>query len=256
VNTLIIFQEELKPDGTALLMGERATHAREVHELTVGAKVSAGLLNGLLGKALVTSVTAEQVTLKLDLTQPPPVRRGYTLIVGLSRPQTVKKVLSIAGMCGIDAVYFVNASLGEKSYLQSKALEEKRIEIELIKGLEQARDTIPAKVEICTNFKSFMKDNWSKLEPDPEQAALKILAHTESNASISNTRLLTGQSVIMAIGPEAGWAPEEVLLFKDKGFQAVTLGERILRVEYALVSLISKIDLLADINSAKENPTE
>jgi len=256
VNTLIIFPEELQPDGTALLVGERLTHAREVHELVVGARVSAGLLSGMLGKALVTSVTADHLALTLDFNRAPPPRPGYTLIVGLSRPQTVKKILTIAGMCAIDYIHFVKASKSEKSYLQSKALKEEAIEKELLKGLEQARDTVPARVAVYSSFRSFMQDGWSRLEEHHVEAGLKILAHTEGCDSIRMTTPASTKAVTMAIGPEAGWSAEEVLSFKEMGFQAVTLGERILRVEYALVSLISKIELLAELNSAKENRTE
>ncbi len=40
--------------------------------------------------------------------------------------------------------------------------------------------------------------------------------------------------VVVAIGPEGGWEPEEVLLFRAKGFHAVSLGQRILRTDIAV----------------------
>jgi 16S rRNA (uracil1498-N3)-methyltransferase len=43
----------------------------------------------------------------------------------------------------------------------------------------------------------------------------------------------------LAIGPEGGWTPEEEALFDSAGWQAVSLGPRILRAETAAISALS-----------------
>ena len=48
----------------------------------------------------------------------------------------------------------------------------------------------------------------------------------------------------MAIGPERGWSDAEVDLFTQHGFTPVGLGERVVRVELALVFLLGKLSLL------------
>lgn len=48
-----------------------------------------------------------------------------------------------------------------------------------------------------------------------------------------------GQRVAILIGPEGGFAPEEVALAEQAGFEAVTLGKRILRTETAGMALLS-----------------
>lgn len=48
-----------------------------------------------------------------------------------------------------------------------------------------------------------------------------------------------GQRVAILIGPEGGFAPEEVTLAEQAGFEAVTLGKRILRTETAGMALLS-----------------
>lgn len=48
-----------------------------------------------------------------------------------------------------------------------------------------------------------------------------------------------GQSVAVFIGPEGGFAPEEVELAAEKGFLPVTLGKRILRTETAGMTVLS-----------------
>jgi len=45
----------------------------------------------------------------------------------------------------------------------------------------------------------------------------------------------------VAIGPEGGWAPEEEALFDANGWQAVSLGPRILRAETAAIAALAVI---------------
>ena len=48
-----------------------------------------------------------------------------------------------------------------------------------------------------------------------------------------------GQSIAVFIGPEGGFAPEEVEYAAEKGFRPVTLGKRILRTETAGMTVLS-----------------
>ncbi|KAH8584265.1 RNA methyltransferase [Cryptosporidium sp. chipmunk genotype I] len=47
--------------------------------------------------------------------------------------------------------------------------------------------------------------------------------------------------VILAIGPEGGWTKEELTDLIAEGFKVVNIGDRILKVETAVISLYSKV---------------
>jgi 16S rRNA (uracil1498-N3)-methyltransferase len=57
---------------------------------------------------------------------------------------------------------------------------------------------------------------------------------------------LPAQNVILFIGPEGGFTPEEIALAMKAGFQAVSLGKRILRTETAGIAAISTIHAIWD----------
>jgi 16S rRNA (uracil1498-N3)-methyltransferase len=57
---------------------------------------------------------------------------------------------------------------------------------------------------------------------------------------------LPAQDVILLIGPEGGFTPEEIALAMKAGFQAVSLGKRILRTETAGIAAISTIHAIWD----------
>ena len=53
---------------------------------------------------------------------------------------------------------------------------------------------------------------------------------------------------MLAVGPEGGWTAAEIALFKHAGWQSVSLGPRILRVETAVIAA------LAVVNASAANP--
>jgi 16S rRNA (uracil1498-N3)-methyltransferase len=67
-----------------------------------------------------------------------------------------------------------------------------------------------------------------------------LLAEQQVEHSLFST--LQAQSVndtgefVLAIGPEGGWTPEELLLFGEQEWQALTLGTTILRAETAAIA--------------------
>jgi len=49
------------------------------------------------------------------------------------------------------------------------------------------------------------------------------------------------QDITLAIGPEGGWADQELKLMKSQGFEALTFGERVMRTETAAPALLAAI---------------
>ena len=67
---------------------------------------------------------------------------------------------------------------------------------------------------------------------------IKLVAHPPARRACP--REVNG-SVALAIGPEGGFIAEEIGSFERVGFQPVTMGERILRVETAVAALIARL---------------
>ena len=71
--------------------------------------------------------------------------------------------------------------------------------------------------------------------------ATRILL-SETEQAVTLRAALAGseqREVALAIGPEGGWAPEEMALFTGQGWAPVTLGPRILRAETAAIAAIA-----------------
>jgi 16S rRNA (uracil1498-N3)-methyltransferase len=69
----------------------------------------------------------------------------------------------------------------------------------------------------------------------------------ESEAKIQLRDLCRGDGEIaLAIGPEGGWAAEELKAFADAGWHSSSLGKRILRAETAAIAALSVIEALTE----------
>jgi 16S rRNA (uracil1498-N3)-methyltransferase len=72
---------------------------------------------------------------------------------------------------------------------------------------------------------------------DEGAPALRLVAHPGDGSPAELDR--AAGSLLIAIGPEGGFAPEEIHSLRDRGFQVVSLGPRILRIETAAIALAS-----------------
>jgi 16S rRNA (uracil1498-N3)-methyltransferase len=93
--------------------------------------------------------------------------------------------------------------------------------------------------------------------PDRVKAASNhkrlVLAEQERSATLhaalQDAIALAGADappIELAIGPEGGWAPDEEALFDAQGWQAVTLGPRILRAETAAIAALAVVASLLE----------
>jgi 16S rRNA (uracil1498-N3)-methyltransferase len=108
---------------------------------------------------------------------------------------------------------------------------------------EQCERTVLPQVEPIQAIEDYL----SKASDDDFNGALKLIFCTGEHPSLAKIIApLPAQNVILLIGPEGGFTPEEIGLAIKAGFQAVSLGKRILRTETAGIAAISTIHAIWD----------
>ena len=137
-------------------------------------------------------------------------------------------------MLGVKRIILVNAARVEKSYWQSPFFQPGPVRQQMVRGLEQSRDTVLPEVALKPLFKPFVEDEL----PAILQGTTALAAHPAAN--VACPREVRGP-VTLAIGPEGGFLPYEVGKLVSAGFTAVSLGERALNVETAVPALIGRL---------------
>lgn len=201
----------------------RARHLRETVGLAVGGTFHVGIENGLRGIATIVAL-APRFTFTVVWEKSPQARLPLTVLVGLPRPQTAKKVLHDLASLGAARIVFFEAAKGDPGYLTSSLWKDGEWREHVLKGTEQACSTLVPEVTRVGSLDDALAcvdtSAW-KLALDPYEAtgAPEIAAPAAGAA--------------LVIGPERGFSAEERGALRRAGFAFAHLGDRILRVEAA-----------------------
>ena len=178
-------------------------------------------------------------------TSPPPY--SVSLILALPRPLQLGRMLPMISQMGVDHLILTGAQKVPRDYFGSHLFRKPEVLRErLIEGLCQAGDVCLPKVHVAKNLAMFLDEELDQCFPATEYA--RVLAHPQRLTDPSEPLrmrdvvfpLQTPPKMVVAVGPEGGWAePEELDRFQSLGFQQITLGSRTLRSDCAVISLLS-----------------
>jgi RsmE family RNA methyltransferase len=219
----------------------RAAHVLDVLRRREGDTFDAGLVDGPRGKATVVAIGAETLTLSFAWGTPPLPLDPITLIVGLPRPQTARKILQEATALGVAAMHFVGTEKSEASYAHSTLWSSGEWRRHLIAGAEQAFDTRLPQI------------TWNRSLAEivaavPPAATRLALDHYEAASPLSGCHLIDDNrteaapaDAVLAFGPERGWLARDRAMLRANGFSLVHLGTRVLRTETAVVAAVALV---------------
>ena len=238
MNLLLLTPDDLvPPDRACIRDSRRLRHLHEIHRATVGEELTVGMSNAGVGRARLLELERDRAVFEIiHLDHLPPPALPIHLLLALPRPRMLARSLENIATMGVKRLTLLHTARVEKSYWQSPELQPERIDAHLRLGLEQARDTVLPTVDLQPRFKPFIEDQL----PDAIIGHRALLAHPGIGASCPRA-LPMDQGVTLAIGPEGGFIPFEVEKLQAMGFEGIHLGPRILRVETAVVSLLSRL---------------
>jgi len=168
----------------------------------------------------------------LDLEPPPALR--VTLVLALPRPKFVGRILQASAAMGVKRILLIHTARVEKSYWNSSVLKPASLRRHLMLGLAQARDTVLPEIE-CLRGPPDLTDALPGLVRDHEQVLVADAAGAEP------CPLGVDGPTALLVGPEGGLLDEELASWGHAGATVVSLGRRALRVEHAVVALLSRL---------------
>lgn len=227
---IVLFEEsEL---GNVLPKGdERAVHVLKVLRRQVGDDFDVGLIDGPKGKATLEELSDEGLRLSFVWGEAEPELLPIELIVGLSRPQTMRKVLNEATTLGVKSIRFVTTERGEPSYAESKLWSTGEWHRHVMAGVAQAFTTRVPEVTWGMSLKDALAAS--------SQVECRVALDNYEGTVRLGKALEEQPAVVLAIGSERGWTGTERDLLRSEGWTLAGLGERVLRTETAVVSAVA-----------------
>ena len=248
MNLLLFEPEEMMSDNTLVLNDRRSEHIIRVLGCEIGDIIRAGMVNGPVGSGEIVSITRGQenpeVLLRFTAESEAPDQPQIDLIMGLVRPIMLKKILAQAASLGVGSIFLINANRVEKSFFGARLLKEGNYRPYLLEGLEQAKDTFLPKLTIHNRFRPFVEDYIPTIA---KTYTTMLVAHPEAPKRLKQLKAMGMKGrTLVAVGPEGGWVDFEIEEFLAQSFEPISLGNRILRTDTAVVSLLAQLMMLRE----------
>lgn len=234
MNLIVLFEQDFVTRHKVKLKDRRLKHVLNVHRAKLGDTLRVGLLNNKIGKGLIIKLNEEEMEMEVELTDLSPQPSNVQMILAMPRPKALKRIIQDVTTMGIKKIYIIKTWRVEKSFWSSPVLEEESLFENMVLGLEQGKDTILPEIEVVKLFKPFVEDRI----PDIVKGTRAIVAHPIADKECPRN---IKEPVTLAIGPEGGFIPYEIEMLKKQGFEVVSLGERILRVETAIPVILGRL---------------
>ena len=216
------------------LTGEDVRHIRKVLRHREGDALTLSDGCGTDFDAVITAISPEKVRLRITSSHPSDseMRVSVTLFQCIPKSGKMDFVVQKCTELGVSSIYPV-ASARVVGKLESAQKKSRYQKIALEAAKQCGRGVIPT-VEAPISFQE-ATERFSEFDTVimPYEGA--------KDGSLKEALKVGGTQVAVLIGPEGGFAPEEVALAKEKGAKIVTLGKRILRTETAGCATLAMI---------------
>lgn len=162
MNLILLYAKDVWSGTTCFLAnGRRSHHIRSVLRSSVGDSLRVGLYGGAQGTARIDAIDDSGVTLSVQLTDAPPARHRFDIVLALPRPKMLRRILRTVAEFGVSNLHLINSARVDKSYWQSPLLSQTKLSDAFRAGMERSQDTIAPVVHRHPRFRPFVEDELS-----------------------------------------------------------------------------------------------
>jgi 16S rRNA (uracil1498-N3)-methyltransferase len=238
--------DEVRGD-TAALVGEHAAHLSRVLRAQIGQEFDIAIGNAVrTGK--VISVADDRVEFALGHEVSTKPSAHLALALAIFKFDRMEWAIEKCTEIGVDRIIPIIAQRTDSHLANAAAKRHERWERLARQAAEQSRRSTVPEMGAPIKFKEF-----SSAPIESEASIRAVLDETLVGANGPRLREILEprhRKITLAIGPEGGWADDELKLFRNSGWITASLGDTVLRAETAAIVAVSlALDALAPIHS-------
>ncbi|MBW2466736.1 MAG: 16S rRNA (uracil(1498)-N(3))-methyltransferase [Deltaproteobacteria bacterium] len=228
--------------STAILIDQEAHHVAKVLRLKTGTTITLFDGSGSYYEALLTKISPGLIETKIVAITPyidtgDESRPTLHLAMGLLKGKKMDIVIQKTTELGVDTLHsFYSRYCAVKEHSDKRLSRWEKIALEACK---QSNRPKPPSITPPQDFDSLLAVSGN----DKHDLRLIFWENQTGQKSIREifTQVEKIHSIMIIIGPEGGFSPDEVDRAVDAGFEPVTMGTRILRAETAAIAAVSVI---------------
>jgi 16S rRNA (uracil1498-N3)-methyltransferase len=214
------------PTSDSFLSEEESLHAVKVLRLQEGDTIRLMDGKGYWYDAKITKAHAKKCTFQIVQQSSLAPRRSYRLHIAVAPTKSIDRTEWFVEKA-------VEAGIDEISFLQCEHSERKNINLErfekiVVSALKQSTNLYLPTLHPMVPFRQFAAQALS---------SQKFIAHLEDGErKLLKNELAATDDILILIGPEGDFSPEEIDFALKQGFAPVSLGESRLRTETAALA--------------------
>ncbi len=216
--------------NSPLALGAVRIDGAEAHHLAVVCRVRPGdpivLFNGEGQQfpALVQEVGKREVVVEVTAVELPGRELPFPLVVAAPLPKGDRAQFLVEKLTELGATAFIPLATA-RSVVQPRDAKLEKLQRHVIEASKQCGRNVLMEVRPLHDWAAFCQGQ--------SLPARRCLAHPGAAPGFARA----ASAVVVAVGPEGGFTDDEVVLALTAGWEAVSLGPRILRVETAALAL-------------------
>jgi len=210
----------------AALTGDHADHLVRVLRARVGQEFD--IANGtVVRRGRIVSIADARVEFELGEEVAAASPANVTLLLGIFKFDRMEWAIEKCTELGVARIVPVIARRTDAHLAAASAKRADRWRRLALQASEQSRRAAPPEIAAAVKLK----------ETTGLPGALRIvLAESENQTPLRDALTSAEGEILLAVGPEGGWAEDEVQLFQTAGWMSASLGPTILRAETAAIA--------------------
>jgi 16S rRNA (uracil1498-N3)-methyltransferase len=227
---------------TAALVGEHAAHLARVLRAEVGQEFDIAT-GEEVRRGTITTISYDRVEFSLD-TKPYHGRRPkpkpfdapeITLVLAIFKFDRMEWAIEKCTEIGVARIVPVIARRSDAHLAAAAAKRHERWQRIVRQASEQSRRSAPPEIAAPVKLKDLAAAGVLPAGALTRVVLAEALAESEEDTRLGDILEFQPTEVALAVGPEGGWAGEELAWFREEGWVAASLGETILRAETAAI---------------------
>jgi len=219
----------------ASLTGEHASHLSVTLRARVGQQFEIAC-DGVVRLGVITAVAVDRVTFELGDEIAAHEPHAIHVVAAICKFDRYEWAVEKLTELGATSIIPLIARRTDSHLAQAADKRVERWRRLTAQASEQSRRSAPPVLTLPTRLKALV----GAQSPIPADAVKILLDENEKQIALKD--LLpeeTTAPVALALGPEGGWAEEEIALLHDNGWRSASLGATILRAETAAIAALA-----------------
>lgn len=231
---MMLFYTENIDDNIAFLGEEESLHCARVLRKRVGDEIHLVDGHGKIFVGNIISLNKKKVEVQLNRVVVEEQKMPFSVNIAIAPTKNIGRIewfLEKSTEVGLDSVYFIETEHSERRKVRLD-----RLQKIVLSAMKQSKRTFLPQLNDLQKLESFLKT-----APDFDQ---KFVAWcVEGTDNLLKNNINSNASIMVLIGPEGGFSPDEVELCKQYGYEPISLGKSRLRTETAGLMAVATVNI-------------